>query len=90
MTDPQRRQLQLLNPLPAVKLEEHPGSRLRNPTQTLLVIPIGAIVETEGVASRGLINIVWNGDAYSVFHEDLEKSTKQPDTADFERPGAFD
>ena len=79
MTDPQRRQLQLLSPLPAVKLEEHPGSRLRNPTQTLLMIPTGAIVETEGIASRGLINVLWNGDAYSVFDEDLENSAKPPD-----------
>jgi hypothetical protein len=85
MTPPQRRRLQLVNSLTAVKLSEHPGSRLRNPTETLLVIPIGAIVETEGAASRELITILWNGDAYSVFHEDLEKSAKDTGPA-----GGFD
>ncbi len=78
--EPPRRRLQLLSPLTAVKLAEHPGSRLRTPTEILLVIPIGAVVETEGGPSRGLINILWNGDAYSVFDEDLEKSSKAWDT----------
>ena len=78
----QRRRFQLLNPLPAVKLEEHPGSTLRSPTEILLVIPPGAIVEAEGSPSRsGLITILWNGDPFSIFHEDLEKSSKPLDSA---------
>lgn len=61
-------------PLQAVKLEEHPGSSLRDPTGTLIEIPIEVILEIEGgVARSGLVNVLWNGDAYSVFHEDLEE-----------------
>jgi hypothetical protein len=58
--------------LHAVKLEPHPGSSLRDPTATLVEIPANAIVESEGtVAGSGLINVLWNGDAFSVFYEDL-------------------
>jgi hypothetical protein len=77
MQEPHRRRFQISSPLNAVKLEEHPGSSLRNPTETLLVIPADAVVEIEGAVSRsGLVNVLWNGDAFSVFYEDLEKNTK--------------
>jgi hypothetical protein len=64
-------------PLQAVKLAEHPGSSLRDPTGTLVLIPADVVVELEGgVDESGLINVVWNGEAFSVFHEDLrEKAT---------------
>jgi hypothetical protein len=29
-----------------------------------------------------LINVLWNGEAFSVFHEDLEKSTSTPGARD--------
>jgi hypothetical protein len=61
-------------PLQAVKLAEHPGSSLRDPTGTLVQIPAEVIIEVEGgVADSGLINILWNGDVFSVFHEDLQE-----------------
>ena len=45
-------------PLQAVKLTEHPGSSLRDPTGTLVQIPAEVIIEIEGgVAQSGLINI---------------------------------
>jgi hypothetical protein len=77
MHEPHRRRFQISSPLNAVKLEERPGSSLRNPTEILLVIPADAVVEIEGAVSRsGLVNVLWNGDAFSVFYEDLEKSTR--------------
>jgi hypothetical protein len=61
-------------PLQAVKLAEHPGSSLRDPTGTLIQIPAEMIIEIEGsVAESGLINVVWNGEVFSVFHEDLQE-----------------
>ena len=61
-------------PLQAVKLAEHPGSSLRDPTGTLIQIPAEVIVEIEGgVAQSGLINVVWNGEVFSVFNEDLQE-----------------
>ncbi len=61
-------------PIHAVKLAAHPGSSLRDPTGTLIEIPIESIVEVEGQAGRsGLVNVLWNGEAYSVFHEDLQE-----------------
>jgi hypothetical protein len=64
-------------PLPAVKLEPHPGSSLRNPTTTLIEIPADSIIESEGqVAGSGLINVIWNGDAFSVFYEDLREKAE--------------
>ena len=65
---------QLSKPVRAVKLEEHPGSSLRNPTETLVEIPADDIVEMEGVAApSGLCTILWNGGAFSVFWEDLQE-----------------
>ena len=50
----------LFKPVRAVKLEEHPGSSLRNPTETLVEIPSDAIVELEGAAApSGLSNVLW-------------------------------
>lgn len=62
-------------PLQAVKLAEHPGSSLRDPTATLVQIPADVVVELEsGPGESGLVNIVWNGEAFSVFHEDLQEN----------------
>lgn len=70
-------------PLQAVKLAEHPGSRLRDPTPTLVQIPAEMIVEIEGgVAASGLINILWNGEVFSVFNEDLQEKAGPVDTAE--------
>jgi hypothetical protein len=64
-------------PLQAVKLAEHPGSSLRDPTGTLVQIPAEVVVEIEGgVGESGLINVVWNGEFFSVFHEDLEEKAE--------------
>ena len=61
-------------PLQAVKLAEHPGSSLRDPTGTLIQIPAQVIIEIEGrVTQSGLINILWNGEVFSVFNEDLQE-----------------
>ena len=61
-------------PLQAVKLAEHPGSSLRDPTATLIQIPAEVIVEIEGgVMQSGLVNILWNGEVFSVFNEDLQE-----------------
>lgn len=63
----------IATPLEAVKLAEHPGSSLRDPTATLLSIPAGVVIELAGlVAPSGLINIEWNGQFFSVFYEDLQ------------------
>ena len=64
-------------PVSAVKLEERPGSRLRNPTEILVEIPSHAIVELEGAVSvSGLVTVLWNGDAFSAYFEDFEKNTR--------------
>ncbi len=64
-------------PLQAVKLAEHPGSSLRDPTGTLIQIPAEMIVEIEGgVTESGLINILWNGEVFSVFNEDLQEKAE--------------
>ena len=61
-------------PLQAVKLEEHPGSSLRDPTGTLVQIPADATVEVEGgVARSGLVTVLWNEEPFSVFYEDLQE-----------------
>jgi hypothetical protein len=65
----------LSKPVRAVKLQEHPGSTLRSPTESLVEIPADAIVELEGAASpSGLTNILWQGEAFSVFYEDLKEN----------------
>jgi len=70
-------------PVHAVKLEEHPGSSLRDPTGTLIEIPTGAILEVEGgVGHSGLINVLWKGQAFSVFYEDLQEKASQLNAAD--------
>jgi hypothetical protein len=67
----------IASPLQAVKLEEHPGSSLRDPTTTLIELPIDAILEAEGgVAHSGLINVLWNGQAFAVFYEDLQENSE--------------
>jgi len=74
---------QLSGPVRGVRLEEHPGSSLRNPTDSLVEIPLNAIVEQEGsVATSGLVNILWNGDAFSVFYEDLREKAQVVNWAD--------
>jgi hypothetical protein len=70
-------------PLQAVKLAEHPGSSLRDPTGTLIQIPAQVIVEIEGsVTQSGLINILWNGEVFSVFNEDLQEKAEPVGTAE--------
>jgi hypothetical protein len=67
----------LSQPVNAVKLEEHPGSKLRNPTTTLMEIPPDVVVELEGaVAPSGLVNVLWDGVAFSVFYEDLREKAQ--------------
>lgn len=71
------RQFKLSAPVSAVKLEERPGSRLRNPTAILVEIPSHAVVELEGsVSHSGLVTVLWNSDAFSVYYEDFEKNTR--------------
>jgi hypothetical protein len=80
MSGSTRRRFKLSHSIKAVKLADHPGSTLRTPTEILLEIPVDAIVEVEGFVSRsGLINVFWNGDAFSVFHEDFENNTRPAD-----------
>jgi|SRR6185436_6495383 len=56
----------------AVKLEERPGSSLRDPTGILVKIPAGVFVELDGtVAPSGLVTVIWEQDPYAVFYEDL-------------------
>ncbi len=70
-------------PLHAVKLEDHPGSSLRDPTGTLVEIPAGTILEAEGaVGQSGLINVLWNGEAFSVFYEDLTEKGRRLSSAE--------
>jgi hypothetical protein len=67
----------LSQPVNAVRLEEHPGSSLRDPTGTLVEIPANAVVEPEGIAApSGLINILWDGNAFSVFYDDLKEKAE--------------
>jgi hypothetical protein len=64
----------VFKPLQAVKMAEHPGSTLRDPTGTLVQIPAEVILELEGSAGpSGLINVLWNGEVFSVFNEDLQE-----------------
>jgi hypothetical protein len=63
----------LSKPVTAVELQEHPGSSLKSPTDTVVRIPPDAVVELDGtVAPSGLINVVWDGHAFAVFYEDLK------------------
>jgi hypothetical protein len=72
----------LSEPVTAVELEEHPGSSLKSPTDTVVRIPPDAVIELEGpVAPSGLINVVWDGHAFSVFYEDLKASGQVTETA---------
>jgi hypothetical protein len=64
-------------PIHAVKLEARPGSSLPDPTGTLVEIPVDAMIEAEGQAGRsGLINVLWNGEVFSVFNEDLQEKAQ--------------
>jgi hypothetical protein len=74
---------QTSKPLHAVKLAEHPGSSLRDPTGTLVEIPAGTVLEAEGRAGQsGLINVLWGRDAFAVFFEDLEEKARQLSSAE--------
>jgi hypothetical protein len=67
----------LLQPVSAVKLEEHPGSKLRSPTGNLVKIPANVTVELEGgVPPSGLVTILWDRNAFSVFYEDLKENAQ--------------
>ncbi|MGA2880026.1 MAG: hypothetical protein ABSG13_13845 [Bryobacteraceae bacterium] len=73
----------VFKPLQAVKLAEHPGSSLRDPTGTLVQIPAEVIVEIEGgVADSGLINVHWKGEVFSVFNEDLQEKASPVSAAE--------
>jgi hypothetical protein len=40
-------------------------------------IPAGTILEVEGgVARSGLVNVLWNTEAFSVFYEDLKEKAE--------------
>lgn len=68
-------------PIHAVKLEAHPGSSLPDPTGTLVEIPVDAIIEVEGQAARsGLINVLWKGEVFAVFNEDLQEKASLVNT----------
>ncbi len=64
----------ITQPVSGVKLEEQPGSSLRRPTPTMVEIPLGAVVETEGAPQpSGLVTVLWGPDAFSVFFDDLKE-----------------
>jgi hypothetical protein len=64
-------------PIHAVKLAERPGSSLRDPTETLVKIPVDAVLHAEGsVAPSGLITVFWNSEPFSIFFEDLEEKAQ--------------
>jgi len=68
--------------LPAVRLAAHPGSSLRDPTDTLVNIPPNVTIEIEGsVSSSGLVTVLWSGSAFSVLDEEL-KSNAEPAALD--------
>ncbi len=62
-------------PIHGVKLEPHPGSSLRDPTGILIMIPADVTIELESAAppASGLVDVLWNDQAYSVFFEDLQE-----------------
>ena len=62
-------------PVHAVKLEAHPGSSLRDPTGILIMIPADVTIELESAATpaSGLVDVLWNDQAYSVFFGDLQE-----------------
>lgn len=68
----------LAAPIQGVKLEARPGSSLRDPTQDLVVIPPEATIELETTSApaSGLVDVLWNGDAYSVFFGDLQEKAQ--------------
>jgi hypothetical protein len=65
-------------PVHAVKLEPHPGSSLRDPTGVLIMIPADVIIELESASTpaSGLVDVLWNGHAYSVFFGDLQEKAQ--------------
>jgi len=65
-------------PIHAVRLEPHPGSSLRDPTGVLIMIPADVTIELESLTmpASGLVDVLWNGHAYSVFFEDLQEKAK--------------
>src|SRR5205807_8596065 len=67
--------LSLHDALPILKLEPHPGSSLRDPTGILIMIPVDVTIELESPAppASGLVDVLWNDQAYSVFFEDLQE-----------------
>ncbi len=75
VTESEPARFTLLAPVSAVKLQEHPGSTLRSPTETLIHIPTGASIELEGAVSKsGLVNVRWNGEFFSVFYDDVARA----------------
>jgi len=79
MRDPTLRVYYKLSaPVHAVKLEPHPGSSLRDPTGILIMIPEGVTIELESASApaSGLVNVLWDGHAYSVFFGDLQEKAQ--------------
>ena len=79
MRDPNQRVYYTLSaPIHAVKLEPHPGSSLRDPTGILIMIPADVTIELESAVApaSGLVDVLWNGHAYSVFFEDLQEKAR--------------
>ena len=67
--------VRISKPVRAVKLQAHPGSTLRNPTETLIEIPADVVVILESAAApSGLCNIIWGNDAYSVLYDELTEN----------------
>ena len=67
----------LSKPVRAVKMQDHPGSSLRNATGTLVEIPANAVIELEGLAApSGISNVFWNGEPFAVFYEDLKENAQ--------------
>ncbi len=64
----------ITQPVSAVKLEEQPGSSLRKPTETMIRIPAGSVIEIEGVPQpSGLVTVLWGSEAFSIFFDDLQE-----------------
>ena len=63
----------------AVKLVEHLGSRLRDPTDIVLQLPVDSIVELEGPVDEytGLVTAICNAEAFSIVFDDLRGNAEQ-------------
>ena len=75
MNEPKPVHCRLSKPVRAVKLRDHPGSSLRSPTGNLVELPVDSVLQIEGKpAPSGLGIVLWNGEAFSVFYDDLREN----------------